>query len=100
MSTYLLLPTPTASATAASGEIFAVPSPRISLIILASTSLYTLGAAGTTEFGQIMSVRNVVFSWQTQVALHGVRRTHAGFLEGYTWIASYRVSALLTRHSG
>jgi hypothetical protein len=38
-------------------------------------------SAGTMEFGQIMSVRNAVFSCQTQVALHGVRRTHAGLLK-------------------
>jgi hypothetical protein len=37
---------------------------------------------------------------KTQFALHGVRRTRAGFSEDHTWIASYRVSALLTRRSG
>lgn len=34
------------------------------------------GDGGMTEFGQLMNVRNSVFSWQTQVTLRGVRRIH------------------------
>lgn len=99
-NTYLRTPTPTASATAAPGKILAVPSSRIFSVIQATTSPYTLAAAGMMEFGQIMSVRDGVFSWQTQVALYGVRRTHVGFLEDYTRVASHRVSAFLTHRSG
>src|SRR4051794_8041332 len=45
-------PTPTASAIAASVEIFAVPSsPRISLMILAATTLYTLGKTRYLDLG-------------------------------------------------
>jgi hypothetical protein len=32
--------------------------------------------SGMTEFEQLMSVCNNVFSWQTQATLQGMRRTH------------------------
>jgi hypothetical protein len=32
--------------------------------------------SGMTEFGQLMSVCNSVFSWQTQATLQGMRHTH------------------------